>query len=99
MMLLAGFDVHLRRRDRAPPHLLGGQLPPGKRQAAQFLLEASEFHAGVDERPEHHVATDAGKAVEIRCFHMVPHLPTRHRLGRRKAGKTKMVVCAPGGVK
>ena len=39
-------------------------------QLAQLPFERAGFHAEVNERADHHVATDAGDAVEEESFHV-----------------------------
>ena len=55
----------LGRRHARPEHAVGGDGVAVERQAAEGAAQIVERQAGVDERTEHHVAGNAGKAVEV----------------------------------
>ncbi len=58
-------DDKLRRRDPRPEHALRADLVAGDGEASERGLQPVERQAGVEQRAEHHVARDAGEAVEI----------------------------------
>ena len=55
----------LRRRHTGPEHAVGGDGVAVEGQAAQSAPQIVERQPGIDERTKHHVAGDAGKAVEV----------------------------------
>ena len=59
----------------------GGPAPAmSHSQAAERALQLVEWQAGIDERPEHHVAGNPGEAIEVQQAHsrLIP-LRSRYR--------------------
>src|SRR6185437_256935 len=69
MMRFLRLDVDFRRQDRLALNFRRRNVPALKIQLAQFRLKFAQIDARVDERTEHHVATDSRKTVEVRKFH------------------------------
>jgi hypothetical protein len=54
-----------RGRDSGTKHALGADVVSGHGQAAEGAFQVVERQPGVQKRPEHHVAGNARKAVEV----------------------------------
>ena len=63
----AGVLVHveLGRRDAGAEHACRGHVVARHGEAAERALQVVERQPGVEKRAEHHVAGDAGEAVEV----------------------------------
>jgi hypothetical protein len=68
-MRRAAVDVELHSLDVLPLGAVVVHVKIAHVQFAQFPLQRAGFHTEVDERANHHVAADAGNAVEIKCLH------------------------------
>jgi hypothetical protein len=73
----------------------GTQLPSGEAQALQAAAQLCLLHAGREERPEGHIATDAGEAIEVGDPYRRRAL-TLAGLGRLRSGVGLVAVGAHG---
>ena len=55
----------LRRRQAGSQDSLDADLVPRDCQAAECALQQIEGQAGINERPDEHVAGNSGKAIEV----------------------------------
>ena len=62
-------DVEFHALDFLPLRAVIVHVEVAEIQLAQLPFERAGFHAEVNERAHHHVATDAGDAVEEEGFH------------------------------
>src|ERR1700681_1024763 len=70
----------LGRRYPGSQNSIGPDLVPGDSQAPERPLQLVEWQAGIDERPEHHVAGNPGEAIEVQQAHSRPiSLRSRYR--------------------
>lgn len=69
MVCRAAVDVELHALDVLPLCAVVVHVEVADVQLAQLPFERAGFHAEVNERADHHVATDAGDAVEVESFH------------------------------
>ena len=58
-------DREFCRRHRGAEHAVGVDVGVAERKRPQRLFEIGQRQAGVEERPERHVAGDPGEAVKI----------------------------------
>ena len=66
----AAVDVEFHALDVLPLFAVIVHVEIADVQLAQLPFERAGFHAEVNERADHHVATDAGDAVEVEGFHV-----------------------------
>src|SRR5258705_8331748 len=59
------YHDELRGRDSSSQHPLGTNVIAVHRQAAERRLQLGHRQAGVEQGAKHHIARDAGKAVEV----------------------------------
>ena len=69
LMRRAAVDVEFHTLDVLPLCAIVVHVEVADVQLAQLPFERAGFHAEVNERADHHVATDAGDAVEEEGFH------------------------------
>ena len=62
-------DVKFHALDLLPLRAVIVHVEVAEVQLAQFPFERAGFHAEINERADHHVAADAGDAVEEKGFH------------------------------
>jgi hypothetical protein len=65
----AAVDVELHALDVLPLRAVVVHVEVADVQLAQLPFERAGLHAEVNERADHHVAADAGDAVEVESFH------------------------------
>ena len=65
----AAVDVEFHALDVLPLRAVVMHVEVAEVQFAQLPFERAGFHAEVDECADHHVAADAGDAVEVEGFH------------------------------
>ena len=66
----AAVDVEFHALDVLPLRAVVVHVEVADVQLAQLPFERTGFHAEINERADHHVAADAGDAVEVECFHV-----------------------------
>ena len=69
------FDTEFRCRDACSRDPLGPDRRRRDREAAQRAAHVFQFHAGVDQRTEHHVTGGTGKAIEVQDLHNLSIVP------------------------
>jgi hypothetical protein len=69
------FDTEFRCRDACSRDALGPDRRRRDREAAQCAADVLQPHAGVDQRPEHHVTGGTGKAIEVQHLHNLSIVP------------------------
>src|SRR4029077_20039546 len=85
VMGLFRFHFHVRGEDCPALHFFGGNSPIFEAQFAEASFDGAEVCTGVNEGAQDHIATDAGKTVEI-CYPYAFHelLPVNRRTRTRR---------------
>ena len=80
LMRRAAVDVEFHTLDVLPLCAIVVHVEVADVQLAQLPFERAGFHAEINERADHHVAADAGDAVEEEGFHGKLRVERRGRL-------------------